>query len=283
LLYIAEHEGFFRTHGLKVEIRDYPTGPDAIDALLRGEVDVAETAEFPFVRTVLRNEPLKILACNDKFENDYLVLPPAGGIQSTRDLKGHRIGVTLGAITEFYLGRLLALNGVAVRDVTVTDVRPGRFEVALAEGDVDALLAWQPYVHRMQEAPGGVRLWKAQAGQAVFGILVARGDWLSTSADAAHRFLAALRDAEDFLVTRPDRSREIVRVRLKYDSAYITAVWPQHQFRLSLDQTLLLAMKDEALWLLADGEAPGGAVPDFTAYVHNGLRSIKPHGVTIIE
>src|SRR5512138_3724660 len=136
LLYIAEHEGYFHAHGLKVEIRDYPTGPEAIDALLRGEVDVAETAEFPFVRAVLRNDPLKILACNDKFENDYLVLPPAGGIQSTGDLKGRRIGVTLGAITEFYLGRLLALNGIAVRDVTVVDVRPARFEVALAGGDV---------------------------------------------------------------------------------------------------------------------------------------------------
>lgn len=282
LLYIAEHEGFFRTHGLSVQISDYPTGPDAIDALLRGEVDIAETAEFPFVRAVLRSHPLKILACNDKFENDYLMVRQASGIQSAGDLRGRRIGVTLGAITEFYLGRWLALNGIALRDVTVIDVRPARFEAALAAGDVDALLAWQPYVHRMQTAAGGARVWKAQAGQAVFGLLVGRDDWFSTNAGAAHRFLCALRDAEDFLVSQPDQSLEIVRNRLNYDGDYIARVWPQHQFGLSLDQTLILAMKEEAIWLLGR-DVPGGAVPDFTAYVHDGLRSVKPQGVTIIE
>jgi NitT/TauT family transport system substrate-binding protein len=283
LLYIAEHEGLFRNRELRVEIRDYPTGPDAIDALLRGEVDIAETAEFPFVRAVLRSHPLKILACNDKFENDYLVVRGIDTIRGPQDLKGLRVGVTLGSITEFYLGRFLALNGMSIDEVAVLDVRPHAFDDAIASGEVDAVLAWQPHVYRMQKDPGNVGVWKAQAGQAVFGILVGRDDWLSTNADVARRFLAALRDAEDFLVSRPDRSREIVRARLNYEADYIASVWPQHQFRLSLDQTLVLAMKDEAVWLLAGREPPGGAVPDFTAYIHEGLRSIKPQGVTIIK
>ena len=53
-------------------MKDYDSGVTAIIGMLKGEADIAEAAEFPFVRAVFRKEKILAIACNDKFENDYL-------------------------------------------------------------------------------------------------------------------------------------------------------------------------------------------------------------------
>ena len=56
--------------------------------------------------------------------------------------------------------------------------------------------------------------------------------------------------------------------------------WGDHEFTLSLDQTLILTLQDVASWM-QDGE---GDVPDFLPYVDSApLKSVRPEGVTIVE
>jgi len=61
----------FVRNGLNIAIKDYDSGVTAINGMLKGEVDIAEAAEFPFVRTVFQKEEIGVIAVNDKFENDY--------------------------------------------------------------------------------------------------------------------------------------------------------------------------------------------------------------------
>ncbi len=111
LLYVAEEEAFFARQGLKVMIKNYDTGMTALEGMLKGEVDIAGSAEFPVVRAIFAKEDIRILACNDKFDNDYIAGRKDRGIAHISDLKGKRIGISLKTINEFYLGRFLALNG----------------------------------------------------------------------------------------------------------------------------------------------------------------------------
>lgn len=64
LIYIAEQQGFFAQNSLKIVVKDYDSGVTAVDALLKGEVDLAEAAEFPFVGAVLRQEQINIITTN---------------------------------------------------------------------------------------------------------------------------------------------------------------------------------------------------------------------------
>lgn len=54
--------------------------------------------------------------------------------------------------------------------------------------------------------------------------------------------------------------------------------------RLSLDQTLIVAMKDEAQWMInrnLTGEKP---IPDFVDFLHvDSLKAIRPEAVNIIR
>jgi len=60
-------------------------------------------------------------------------------------------------------------------------------------------------------------------------------------------------------------------------------VWQQNQFGLSLDQSLITTMEDEARWMIANNLTNATAVPDFRNYIYTkGLDEVKPGSVHII-
>jgi len=284
LLYVADQQKFFADHGLHIIIKDYDSGLTAINGMLKGEADIAEAAEFPFVRNVFQKEKILVIACNDKFENDYIVGRKDRGITKISDLKGKRIGVALKTINEFYLGRFLTLNSINRQNVTLVDLTPAQYVKAIASGDVDVLIAWQPYIHQIEKEVNGVIIWPAQSSQVVYAILVCISQWLKEHTDVVKGFLKSLREAEDYLVRHPDEAKAIVRKRLNYDDSYIASVWVQHHFALSLDQTLIVAMKDEAQWMINSNLTSEKTLPDFVNYMYtDGLKAIKPEAVNIIR
>jgi NitT/TauT family transport system substrate-binding protein len=61
-------------------------------------------------------------------------------------------------------------------------------------------------------------------------------------------------------------------------------VWQQNQFTLSLDQSLVLAMEDEARWMIKNNLTTERQVPNFLDYIHeDGLKAVKPELVNIIR
>jgi NitT/TauT family transport system substrate-binding protein len=232
----------------------------------------------------MQKSPLSIIASSDKFENDYLVGRKDRGIEKVRDLKGKRIGVTLGTINEFYLARFLELNGIASHEITLVDLKPAQFVDAITSGEVDALIAWQPYIHQIIEKQPNIVLWQAQNNQAVYGLLVGRDEWLALHSNTVEQFLRALEQAEGFLLSSPDQAKQLVQERLGYDSAYIASVWTQHHFSLSLDFSLVIAMNDEAHWIIQNDLSVEKEVPDFLDYIYmDGLEAVKPNAVNIVE
>ncbi|MCL5735335.1 MAG: NrtA/SsuA/CpmA family ABC transporter substrate-binding protein [Actinobacteria bacterium] len=283
LLYVATSKGFFADHGLDVTVNDFATGVASRDAMLSGTADIAELAEFPLVAAVLQKEPVKIIASNDEFENDYLVARKDRGIESISDLRGKRVGLALGTINEFYLGRLLDLHGLTMQDVTLVDLKPGDFISSIVAGDVDALVAWQPYLDQIQQKLPDVNAWPAQSSQQVFGILVVREAWLSQHRSTLERFLLSLRDAEDFLLNHPAEAKAVVKERLSYDEQYVDAVWPHHDFAISLSQSLLTTLKDEAQWVIDNHELQQDQLPDFSQWVSvDALKAVKPESIDIV-
>ena len=86
---------------------------------------------------------------------------PNKGISKPADLKGKKIGLPLGTISEFYLGRFLNLNGMNVSDVTIINLPVTQDVTALANGSVDAVVVTRErtkvrFGHniRMERSPG---------------------------------------------------------------------------------------------------------------------------------
>ena len=75
-------------------------------------------------------------------------------------------------------------------------------------------------------------------------------DWINGRPEIVNRFLKSLAQAEDYLTRNPAGAKTIVRKRLNYDDVFTETIWSENQFSLSLDQSLIAAMEDEARWIL---------------------------------
>jgi ABC-type nitrate/sulfonate/bicarbonate transport system substrate-binding protein len=127
-------------------------------------------------------------------------------------------------------------------------------------------------------------VWQAQNNQAVYGLLVGRQEWLAQRSSTVEQFLRALERAEAYILSSPDQAKEIVRARLGYESAYIDSVWSQHYFSLSLDFSLVIAMNDEAHWIVEHDATIVNEIPDFLESITTaGLDAVKPDAVNIIQ
>ncbi len=284
LIYVAESQGLFARNGIRITIINCSSGVEAIDRMVAGEANISVAAEFPFVNAVLRNESISVIACEDKFENDYILFRSDRGISKPEDLMGKRIGLVRQSIAEFYLGRYLDIHGMDIQDVTVVDQSPSQSQEAIASGSVDAVVVWQPNADQIQKNVSNVTSWPVQNSQAVFGVLAAKNDWLAQHGPAVVRFLRSLVEAEDFLVSDLERSKAIVKEKLNYDDSYISNVWTKHNYRVTLDQTLIVAMKDEARWLIDNGLTVENQIPDMVSHIYlEGLLSVSPRAVTVIE
>ena len=264
-------------------IKENDTGIATTDALLKGEADLATMAEFLMVGNTLQKQRLSILGTMDKTMTIVLIGLRNRGITEVSDLAGRRIGLGRATASEFYLGRFLELHGMNIRGVVVVDTPPSKLKDAVSSGDVDAVVAWAPYTRQIQERfENETVVWQVQSGQSVFGLIVGGNDWIASHPKTIIRFWKSLAQAEAFLVRHPDEAKDIVQKKLGYDKAYIDSIWPQYDFSLSLDQSLITAMEDEARWMITNNLTTEKQVQKSPDYVYeDALEQVTRNRLTL--
>ena len=287
LLGVADDQNIFSGEGLNVTLRKYDTGIGSLEGVLNGEADISVgVTEFPIVRKAFEKTSARIIGAAAKVEQQYLVGRKDRGIKRVSDLKGKRIGTTFRTVAEFYLGRFLELNNIKIQDIMVVDLKtPPEWENAVVEGVVDAIVTAQPYADLAVKRLGSNGfIWPVQSGQYIFGLIVSSENWITQHHELVKRFLKSLGQAEEYVVHHPAEAKAIMQKRLGVDVSFVESAWLRNRFYLSLDQSLIVAMEDQARWLIGNNLVAEKQVPDFNDYIYEGtLKSIKPEAVSIIR
>jgi len=287
LVYAAEARDMFADHGLRVTFREYETGVGALEGVMKGEADMAVgTAEYPLVGKAFQGAPISAVACIDRPDFIYLIGRKDRGIEKPSDLAGKRVGTVAGSIAQFYLGRFLELNGIATEGVTFVDLKtPEEWRRAITAGDVDAVVLAQPEATLVQGRLGSnATFFSVQGSQPAYALAISTNEWIEKHPRQLGKFLDALADAEEFVGGHPGETKAIIQRRLDLDPSYMDLVAAQNTFALSLDQSLITAMEDEARWMIKNGITTKKEVPDFADHVYtDGLKRVKPETVNIVR
>ncbi len=271
LVYIAEDQGYFAKNGLNVTMRNYDSAPRAIEGLLNDEADLVLSSEYVSIGKAFNKEKISVIGSIDKYQTAYLAGRKDKGIENISDLKGKKIGITRGGIGEFYLGRFLDLHGISIRDITLVGMPPSQYMQAFTNGSVDAIIAGHIYTDQIQERSGSnIIIWPAQNSQNTYWVISCRGDWAASHPDPINRLLESLAQAEEFAINHPEEAKTIVQKRLNLSDEYISTVWSDHQFSLTLDQSLLMAMNDEGRWMIKNNLTTEKTLPYFRDYIYTG-------------
>jgi NitT/TauT family transport system substrate-binding protein len=286
LVHVAQARGYFRDEGLDVTLRPHRFGQAALTALLRGDADLATCAETPVVFAELRGERLSVLASiASATQNSAVIARREQGISGPADLRQRTIGVTFGTSGAFFLDTLLLRHGVDRRDVHLVDLTPETMADALARGEVDAVATWNPTAAELQKRFGAkVAAFHEEELHADTGLIVSRRGFAQQRPEAARRFVRALLRAETLFRSAPEEARRVATSALAVEPASLDAMLRLFEFRVRLDQGLLVLMEEEADWARRSGQVAASAMPDLLATMESApLLAVKPEAVGFLR
>ncbi len=283
---IALQKGFFATEGLEVATTDYVSGARALSAMLTGAVDVATVAEVPVVAESFQRQDFRIFASIASVGNQHWVVARKdAGIEKEADLRGKRVATQQMSSLHFFLHLFLLHNRLSEADVTLSFRKLEELVPALVNGEVDAIATREPYVGEVADRLGEkVVVLGARGVYVRTQHLAATAAWLREHPEAARRLVRALLRAEDFARRDTAEARRIVAERMGISLSRFAAEWPQLRLRVTLDQSLLPQMEDEARWMLDSRLVPATAIPNFLHLLDPAvLDAVKPGVVTIVH
>jgi ABC-type nitrate/sulfonate/bicarbonate transport system substrate-binding protein len=286
LVHLAQAKGYFAEEGLAVTLQLHRFGKPALESLLAGKADLATCAETPLVLAELRGEPLSVLASlATSTRNNAVVARKDAGISRPSDLAGKRIGVTLGTSGDFFLDTFLLRHGLDRKLVRFLDLKPEEMGAALERSEVDAVATWNPTAARLLRLMGGrAAAFYAEDIYTETAVLVSRREFARQRPEPARRVLRALIRAEAFFRDRPDEARKAMATALGDDDGTLDASLRQFDFRVRLDQGLLVLLEEEARWAKRIGRGSNRDSPNFLETLDPvPLQAVKPDAVGLIR
>lgn len=150
--------------GIKVETKIFAKGPDVMQAILAGELDVGATASEAAISGRANGAPIYIVAGFAK-GGARLLATPESGIKTVADLKGKKVGVTRGGIQEVLLAAELDKVGLVGsdrgdKDVTITYLNYPDLNQALLLKQLDAIMQTEPQSAQAVSAGFGLEIIK---------------------------------------------------------------------------------------------------------------------------
>jgi NitT/TauT family transport system substrate-binding protein len=285
LIYIAQEQGFFKRHGLDLDIANYQAGAYAVNDLLADKVEIATASEFVLAMQGLKRPDLRAVAAISSADNVEVVARRGRGIKKPEDLKGKLIGVSKGTANEFFLSSFLSLNNILPGEVRTIDLKVADVVTAMAEGKIDAAVCFPPYSDTMKKnlARNAVS-WFIQGGQDFYFLMITKEELIKTRPRAVKGLLKGALDAEDFLKKHESEAQAIVERSLGLDHTSVASAWAKTHFRVSLDQALLTLMEDESRWAIQNRLIEAKKVPNYLPFLHlEGLEKLRPDAVGIVH
>lgn len=285
-IYVARDRGFFADEGVEATFNAYPSGGLALAALAEGKADLATAAETPVVRAILNGKPLAVVATIAEVEHsNVLIARKDAGIELPSDLVGKKVGVARGSAADFFMYIYLLSSRVDPKTVQVIALAPDAVVEAIASRQVDAVCTWDPYVETILRRLGGGAVVLDEPGLYTLAWnVVTRRDLTQSDPELIARLTRAIANGSDYAAQHPDEAQAITAKATGIDLATTRAKWADYRTVLTLDQSLLLSMEDEARWMRSLEPTAQPGIPNFVDYLYTGaLTAARPEAVRIIK
>ncbi|HEX7890977.1 MAG TPA: sulfonate ABC transporter substrate-binding protein [Ramlibacter sp.] len=200
--------------GFGVKWVEFPAGPQLLEGLNVGSVDIGFVGEAP---------PIFAQAAGARFyyighdpaapQAEAVVVPKDSAIKSVADLKGRKVALNKGSNVHYLLVKILEKNGLKFSDITPVYLPPADARAAFESRNVDAWVIWDPFTAAAEKQIGARVLADAtgvasnhqfylgernfveknpQVIRAVFEDSVERGRWLKANLRQAADQIAPL-------------------------------------------------------------------------------------------
>ncbi|MGC1505345.1 MAG: ABC transporter substrate-binding protein [Sulfitobacter sp.] len=208
---IAQERGYFAEQSLAVEVIA-PADPSAPPKMVAaGKADLAISYQPQLHLQIHGGLALQRVGTLVATPLNCLLVLDDGPITTPADLKGRKIGFSVGGVEEAVLGQVLGTHGVSLDEVELINVN-WSMSPSLMSGQVDAVIgAFRNFELNQMEIEGvpGRCFYVEEEGLPPYDELIYVANKDTMDIDMIQRFLAATEKATQYIINHPDESWEI--------------------------------------------------------------------------
>jgi NitT/TauT family transport system substrate-binding protein len=214
-LYVAEQEGFFSDHGVRVELVPVASAPERVQLIAAGQADgtINETLSVMlFNREQVQMQAVRYaLRPSEDYGHFFILASGDSGITTPEGLKGVEIGVSQGTVIEYVTERVLTSEGLDPQEIKTIPVPkiPDRMTL-LASGELQAATLPDPLGALAVQSGAVVVIDDSQYPEYGFSIYSFRKEVIDAHPEAITGFLAAVDEAIALINANPSRFTTIL-------------------------------------------------------------------------
>ena len=268
-LFVAKERGEFAKRGLEVELiapADANLPPKLVAA---DRADLAISYQPQLHLQVAQGLSLARIGTLVATPLNSLVVLEDSPIRSIADLKGTKVGFSVGGFEDALLGAMLARHGLSIDDVELVNVNFS-LSPSLMSGQVDAVIgAFRNFELNQMDIEGrpGRAFYLEEEGVPAYDelIVVARNDRLSDPSFVA--FLDAIEVGTQYMINHPDAAWELfIKGRKELDTELNRRAWRDTLPRFALRPAALDKGRYERFAEFLKGRAMIETIPPIESY-----------------
>ena len=200
-------------HGFTVELFDFVRYPDVMLALQKKQLDLGGMGYAQLPVMIDQNiDNVRGIAGNMLGATE-MVLRTGVKLETWKDYEGKKIAVPANSMAEHHLRVDAMEKGFDISKVDLVKMVPGPAAIiALKQGEIDGISAWEPWVAKaVVEGIGYVptlRVWDNSIGR-INGLLGANREFAEANRELTVRFLQALIEAYRWLAGHPEEHAKL--------------------------------------------------------------------------
>jgi putative hydroxymethylpyrimidine transport system substrate-binding protein len=237
-LIVAQEKGMFEAAGLDVSLIE-PADPNLPPKLVAaGKAELAISYQPQLHMLAAQGLPLVRVATLVATPLNSLVALRDGPVQRIADLKGRKVGYSIGGFEDALLGRMLETHGLTLKDVELVNVNFA-LSPALMSGQVDAVIgAFRNFELNqldIEKRPGRA-FYPEEEGVPAYDELIVVTHRTLLKSKAVARFVMVLEAATQYIVNHPDAAWEAFRASApkKLDNELNRRAWRDTVARFAL-------------------------------------------------
>jgi len=219
--------------GYKVEWLEFAAGPQQLEALNTGNLDIAHTAESPPIFIQAAGAPLVYLVTTPKNGRTIsLLVPTNSNVKNFTDLKGKKVAFQKASIGHYLFVKAIEKEGLKLNDIESVFLPPPDANVAFSQGKVDAWFIWEPFVTRAVQKNVGRVLLDGGELRDTRNFYSTNRQFYKAHPEAIKIFLEELQKAENWAKNNPQEMAQMLAPVTQLDAPTLAEMHKKYEWGL---------------------------------------------------
>jgi len=247
----------FKDDAIKIEHRNFDSGPVLTEALKANSIDIGHVGDQPFIQAVANGSKLTAIGLHSIGDKNYgLVVPEGSSVKSSKDLKGKKVAVTLGSIGHRILDLYLTENGYTMKDIEAINVKPGEIKNTLATKDVDAAIIWEPWISIIEKEGIGKQIASTEGLKRNVNPTIATTAFVKDYPEVTKRIVGVYKEALTWVKENPEEAAKIVAKDAGFDETIFANAMKDEEYIVEITDEAITSMEDTTQFLLDNKVIP---------------------------